>query len=152
MMEEVHIRFAEIKDIRGIIELCALHAEYEKSDYVMNGKMNRLQVALFSNHPKLYCLVVERDSQLIGYTTFMKQYSTWDADIYLYMDCLFLKASARGYGIGGKLMERIQEEGKKLGCYSLQWQTPEFNLKAINFYERLGATSKSKRRFFFEAH
>ncbi len=67
---------------------------------------------------------------------------------YLYMDCLFVKEFARGLGIGEKLVRQIEMEGKKLNCHLIQWQTPDFNTPAIRFYERLGATSKSKERFF----
>ncbi|MGI9552903.1 MAG: GNAT family N-acetyltransferase [Aurantibacter sp.] len=145
-----HIRFAEIRDVHQIIELCALHAEFEKSDYGKDGKAERLKTDLFSDEPNLYCLVVESEDQLIGYATFMKQYSTWETNEYIYMDCLYLKTFARGLGIGEKLVKRIQEEGKKLGCNLLQWQTPDFNVKAIAFYKRLGAVSKPKQRFFLK--
>lgn len=148
MIIKQHIRLAERNDLLQIIELCALHATFEKSDYNIEGKAERLAEDLFSNTPKLYCLVVESDGQLIGYATYIKQYATWDATEYIYMDCLFLKALARGLGIGEKLVRRIQEEGLKLGCRQLQWQTPDFNTRAINFYTRIGAIAKSKERFF----
>ena len=74
--------------------------------------------------------------------------SYWDAGEYIYMDCLFIKESARSLGIGEKLVRKIQKEGEALGCNLIQWQTPDFNVRAIKFYNRIGATSKSKERFF----
>jgi len=142
------IRFAEPKDISQIIELCEAHAIYEKSDYSKENKAEQLSKNLFSEDPKLYCLVVSQNKKLIGYATYMKQYATWDACEYIYMDCLFMEDIARGYGIGEKLVKKIQEEGKKLNCILVQWQTHDFNTRAIRFYKRIGATSKSKERFF----
>ncbi len=145
---KIQIRFAESKDMQQIIELCEAHALYEKSDYSTKNKAVQLSKDLFSESSKLYCLVVESDKELIGYATYMKQYATWDACEYMYMDCLFIKDMARGFGIGEKLVKRIQKEGKKLNCILVQWQTPSFNTRAMKFYKRIGATSKSKERFF----
>jgi len=142
------IRLANKTDIQQIIDLCEAHAIFEKSEYVKKGKAEHLAIDLFAKTPKLYCLVVESQDRLIGYATFMKQYATWNACEYIYMDCLFIDESARGLGIGEDLIKRIQQEGKMLGCKLIQWQTPNFNTRAIKFYKRIGATSKSKERFF----
>lgn len=78
----------------------------------------------------------------------MKQFSTWDAAFYVYMDCLYLLDEWRGFGMGESLIEKIKEESKKLDCSLIQWQTPNFNTRAIKFYNRIGAYSKTKERFF----
>lgn len=145
-----HIRAALKDDIPTIINLCKEHAVFEKSDYNKKGKAEKLSKALFGNNPKLFCLVIEAKSKLVGYATYMKQYATWDADEYVYMDCLYLEESYRGFGIGAQMMNRISEESNKLGCKMLQWQSPEFNERAAKFYHRIGAMSKSKLRFFYE--
>ena len=144
------IRFVKNKDINQLIDLCEAHSHYEQCEYNSVNKAKRLAEDLFSNPSKLHCLVVEKENALIGYATYMKQYSTWDAQEYVYMDCLFMNESSRGFGLGEKLVKRIQEEGKKLGCNLVQWQTPEFNTRAIKFYHRIGASSKDKKRFFLE--
>jgi len=142
------IRFATQTDLPEMLELIAAHAAYEKAEFNSEGITERLEKALFSEHPALYCLVVELDGQLIGYATYMKQYSTWDAGWYIYMDTLFMNDVSRGRGIGEELMNRIKAESIKLGCGLIQWQTPDFNTRAIKFYHRIGATSKPKERFF----
>ena len=144
------IRFAEVGDLEALIELCQQHAEYEKSGYSKAGKKERLAADLFCNNPKLYCLVAEANGVLVGYATYMKQYATWEAREYIYMDCIYLKEFARGLRIGEKLMNRIKIEAINLGCDLIQWQTPDFNTRAIQFYKRIGAFSKSKERFFLE--
>ena len=60
--------------------------------------------------------------------------------------------AARGFGIGEKLVNRMKLETQKLGCDLIQWQTPDFNERAIKFYKRIGATSKSKERFYLNVH
>ena len=146
----IKIRLAKEEDVEEIVALCEAHAWYEKSDYDRNGKAEKLEKYLFGEQSALHCLVVEKENQLIGYATYMKQFSTWDANFYVYMDCLFLDDRSRGFGIGEKLMIRIKEESEKMGCSLIQWQTPDFNTRAIKFYRRIGAYSKVKERFFIE--
>ena len=80
----------------------------------------------------------------------MKPFSTWDAEFYIYMDCLFLKDTSRGLGIREQLFESIKAECKKIGCSIMEWQTPNFNTRAIKYYNHIGASSKSKERFFLK--
>lgn len=150
MTEQPIIRFVKKEDLPQLIQLCKQHAEFEKSDYDYEGKLLLLKIALFSDVPKLYCLVVEFNNTLIGYTTYMKQFSTWDAHNYVYMDCLYLSDKSRGFGIGEKLIDRIKEEAVSLDCSLIQWQTPEFNKRAMKFYDRIGAKSKNKKRYFLD--
>ncbi|REL24017.1 GNAT family N-acetyltransferase [Rhodohalobacter sp. SW132] len=149
-MTEATIRFAKETDLAEIVELCHQHALYEKSEYDKTGKQEKLKTHLFCDQPHFNCLVAEVHNEVVGYATYIKQFATWDADFYIYMDCLFLNEKSRGYGIGEQIMNRIKEESQKMGCNLIQWQTPDFNTGAIRFYKRIGATSKSKERFFLE--
>ena len=144
------IRFVEEKDLDELIVLCEEHAVYEKSYYIKQGKKESLSKYLFAEQPSFYCLVIALNSNLIGYATFMKQFSTWEGEFYVYMDCLYLNELSRGLGLGEKTINRIKLESIKLGCSLIQWQTPEFNDGAIRFYNRIGAKSKTKERFFLE--
>ena len=144
------IRPAKEADLPSIIQLCKAHADFEKGSYSPEGKEEPLRKVLFSNEPLLYCLVVEDGEDIVGYATYMKQYSTWQAEHYIYLDCLYLKEEARGFGTGEEIMERIKDEAKKMGCSLIQWQTPDFNTRAIKFYKRIGGYSKSKERFHLD--
>ncbi len=148
MKKSVKIRPAKPQDIEIIVELCNAHSEFEQVKYNTFGKSEKLENALFSESPKLNCILAEIDGQVVGYVTYMKQFSTWEAEEYVYLDCLFLIEKARNMGIGELLMSKIQERAEELGCTLIQWQTPIFNKRAINFYKRIGAYSKSKERFF----
>ncbi|MEO1654740.1 MAG: GNAT family N-acetyltransferase [Bacteroidota bacterium] len=142
------IYFAQPADLAEILALCALHAAYEKLPFRMNGQESQLREDLFSENPKLYCLVAKNQQKIIAYATYMKQYATWEATEYIYMDCLFVLKAARSKGTGKALVERIKKESENLGCNLIQWQTPSFNKRAIKFYQRIGAYSKNKERFF----
>ena len=155
MSDQFHIRAAKIGDLNRIAELCRLHAQYEHASPMAMSSIigadfkNALGRLLFGTEPSLACLVVQAGDSLEGYATFVQQYSTWQAKRYLYMDCLYLTECARGQGVGRALMNRIRSAAIRMGVEQLQWQTPQDNLAAIRFYERLGAESSPKKRFFW---
>ena len=142
------IRNARKEDINAIIALCKEHAIYEKASYSPENKAMLLSNVIFSSNPKVYCLVVEENDALVGYATYTIQYSTWDANEYIYLDCIYLKENSRGKNLGQRLIQKIATLGEKHNCSLMQWHTPVWNEGAIRFYNRLGAYSKSKERFF----
>jgi len=148
-MKSPDIRFALPKDMPKVVELCQAHAAYEKASYSIEGKTEQLVKHFFDTPAIAYCLLVEIDEQIVGYATFMKQFSTWDAAFYLYLDCLYFESAARGKGLGKSVMEHIWAFAKAENCFQIQWQTPDFNEQAIGFYKKLGAINKTKERFFW---
>lgn len=144
---EYSIRNCEIADLPKLVILCQKHAAFEKAAYSPEGKEEGLKKALFDSNPKLHCLVVAVKDTIVGYASYTFDYSTWDAANFLYMDCLFLEEEARSFGIGEILIHKLKEIGTQNNCVNLQWQTPQFNERAIKFYNRIGAKGKDKVRF-----
>ncbi|MBP8033618.1 MAG: GNAT family N-acetyltransferase [Bacteroidia bacterium] len=142
------IRNATPADLPEIIKLCAEHAAYEKAEYSGLGKAENLNAIFFLEMPKAFCLIVENESGILGYATYSFEFSTWDAEFYTHMDCLYLRDNYRGFGIGEALIKEIAKAAKANGCTVLQWQTPVFNERAIKFYYKVGATSKEKLRLY----
>ena len=141
---EYSIRKCEIADLPKLIILCQKHAQFEQADYDPEGKEEGLRKELFNENPKLFCLVVAVEAAIVGYVTYTFSYSTWSAGDYIYMDCLFLEESARNFGIGEVLINAVKEIGKEKNCVNMQWRTPQFNERAIKFYNRIGAKGKEK--------
>ncbi|MBK8147915.1 MAG: GNAT family N-acetyltransferase [Acidobacteria bacterium] len=143
------IRKAEIQNLQDLAVLLAEHAAFEGSVIEMTGKSDCLRAALFGETRRIECLVVvdERDA-LLGYATFGKQFSTWDAAEYMHLDCLFLRPKARNAGIGKRLLRRVAQRAREEDCFEMQWQTPVSNVLGLKFYLRLGATKKDKFRLF----
>ncbi|WP_264535556.1 GNAT family N-acetyltransferase [Flavobacterium sp. N1736] len=144
------IRSCEVSDLPKLVILCQKHAEYEKADYDAKGKAEALKKALFDSDPKLFCLVVAVEKDIVGYVSYNFSYSTWEAGDIISMDCLFLEEQARNYGIGEVLIHKLKEIGKEKKCINMQWRTPDFNERAIKFYNRIGARGKEKVCFFLD--
>ncbi|XSG77204.1 GNAT family N-acetyltransferase [Herpetosiphon llansteffanensis] len=142
------IRSVSEHDLGALIALCAEHAAYEGATYNQLNKCERLFHALFAPAPRLYAWVVEQHGQLVGYATASQEFSTWDAANFLHMDCLYLRETMRGAGIGQLLVNEVVRLARQLDCINIQWQTPIWNERAQQFYRRLGAEGKPKVRYY----
>jgi len=144
---EYLIRKCEEKDLSELVLLCQRHVAYEQASFTTEGKEEQLKIAIFSEKPKLYCMVIESDKELAGYFSYTFDFSTWDAQVFLYLDCLYLEPNYRGFGIGEHALEVLKRIAQANNCINIQWQTPIFNERAINFYRRIGGTGNEKMRF-----
>ena len=148
-MKEINylIRRCIPSDLEKLMMLIEKHAEFERAAFTSEGKQERLRLALFGDDSPLNCLVAEAEGQVIGYATYTFDYSTWNAAWFIYLDCLYLEDNYRSYGIGQALMDKVRNAGEARGCVNMQWQTPDFNERAIKFYKRIGGVGKNKVRF-----
>ncbi len=64
------------------------------------------------------------------------------------MDCLYLKEETRGQGMGYALVNQLKEFTQQQGCQFIQWHTPPDNALGIQFYDRIGTSWKTKRRYY----
>lgn len=147
---EYIIRGCEEKDLPELVELCGKHSVFEQANYNSIGKETLLKKAIFSDKPKLFCSVIESNNKLQGYFSYTLDYSTWDAQIFLYLDCLYLEPEFRGLRIGEIVFDKLKVIAKLNDCINIQWQTPIFNDRAIKFYNHIGGTGKDKVRFFID--
>jgi len=142
----MNIREAKNSDAKQLASLFYKHATYEGSSLSVNE--NTIVDRLTKYHP-VQIIVVELNGELKGYMSVIKQFSTWDMEYYLYMDCLYLEPELRGKGLGQQLMTICKKLTHKNKVKEIQWQTPVENESAIGFYEKLGAINKPKQRFFW---
>ena len=145
-MTEPRIRRLEARDLEGLVALCREHAAYERSTWAEFDRVPGLR-ELFLSDRDAFCWVVEDGGTLVGFASASLEVATWDAGRYLHLDCLFLRESHRGHGLGEALVEAVRERARAAGALRLEWQTPAWNEGAIRFYERLGATASEKLRF-----
>ena len=82
------IRDIRQEDLPVLLEFCQAHARLEQSPFDPASKLERWSQYLFDPGLGIHCWMLEFERELIGYATFMRQFSTWDADFYLYLDCL----------------------------------------------------------------
>ena len=134
-------------DLEALQLLIREHALFERAAAPDGELVRRLESLLFSPAPRLHAIVAEGDGGLAGYATASLEVSTWQASEFLHLDCLYLRAGARGAGVGRRILDRVRVLACELGASEVQWQTPDWNDDAVRFYEREGAVGRDKKRF-----
>ncbi|MBB5211969.1 GNAT family N-acetyltransferase [Microbulbifer hydrolyticus] len=145
------IRPATPADIQVLIPLIAEHAAYEADHFSQNTEFaERLEEAAFGAQPRVQLWLALDAEYLLGYAATTREFSTWSAAEYLHLDCLYLRETRRGEGIGRQLINATVDYARQRGLKEMQWQTPEWNHRAIEFYRSLGAQALEKQRFYLE--
>ena len=145
------IRAAKIGDENAIHGLICELAEYEKAPNDVINRPEAIREHLF-NEKICEALVVEVESQIIGFALYYTSYSTWKGKC-LYLEDFYLKPEFRGSGFGSKLFDKVVEIAKERKVKRMDWQVLDWNTPAIDFYKRKNAILDEEwinGRFFFE--
>ena len=148
-MTSPKLRALAVQDVPALLELMREHAIYEHAAWPSRDREPGLKHWFLGDGPAR-CWVVEADKTLVGFASVNLELSSWDAAGYLHLDCLYIREGFRGRGLGRQLMACVAREALERRAVNLQWQTPEWNVDALRFYERLGATHSKKYRFTLE--
>jgi GNAT superfamily N-acetyltransferase len=92
------------------------------------------------------CAVALIDGEVIGFTTYNFQNSTWSENGHCYLEDLFVDPSVRGGGVGRALIEYVKAFAMENKCSRLYWNTDEDNATARKLYDTYSLES-GKRQY-----
>jgi GNAT superfamily N-acetyltransferase len=134
------IRAAEPRDVADIVRLIGRLAEFEHLEHLMQATPEKLAPHLFGPRPAAEALGVDCGPRVVGFALFFTNFSTFLAKPGLYLEDLFVEPELRGRGIGQAVLTRLAELAAERGCGRFEWSVLDWNVNAIRFYERMGAT------------
>jgi GNAT superfamily N-acetyltransferase len=137
----MRIRGAREEDVATILELIRGLAEYEHLADRVTATENRIRETLFGAKPGAEALLAEVGDEAVGLAIFFTNYSTFLAKPGIYLEDLFVKAHARGRGVGRALLKRIAQMAVERECGRLEWAVLNWNEPSIQFYESFGAVA-----------
>ena len=137
---DVLVRAAEPRDLADIVRLIRGLAEFEQLTHLLKVTPESLAPHLFGPRPAAEALVAERHGAVIGFALFFTNFSTFLAQPGLYLEDLFVEPAERGRGVGQALLEHLARLAVSRGCGRFEWSVLDWNVNAIRFYERMGAT------------
>ena len=137
---DASIRPAEPGDLDDIVRLIRGLAEFEELTHLLQVTPASLAPHLFGARPAAEALVAERDGRVIAFALFFTNFSTFLAQPGLYLEDLFVEPAERGRGVGQALLEHLARLAVSRGCGRFEWSVLDWNVNAIRFYERMGAT------------
>ncbi len=139
MTEELRIRPATTADVSVVLVLIRELAEYEKLLHEVVATEELVREALFGARPVAECVLACRNGVPVGFALYYYNYSTFIGRAGLYLEDLFVRTEHRGQGIGEALLRHLAGLAVQHGCARMEWAVLDWNKRAIEFYERMGA-------------
>jgi len=123
-------------------------AEYEQLLHQVIATEDALRRTLFGAGPTAEIVIAYDGAEPAGFALFFQSYSTFLAKPGLYLEDLFVRPSARGKGIGRRLLTHLARLAVERSYGRLEWRVLDWNEPAIRFYRRLGAEPLNEWREF----
>ena len=138
-MSDLTIREAIKTDSDQIHQLLMDLAEFEKITHTVEATKDSTRSALFGNSPSAEALVATIGGEIVGTAIFFHNYSTFVGRKGLYLEDIYVQPNHRGCGVGRKILFRLAQIAEQRGCGRMEWTVLDWNDRAINFYNEMGA-------------
>ncbi len=134
------LRAAEPRDVPAIVGLIRELADFEKLAHLVEVSPQSLHPQLFGERPAAEAVVAEHEGKVIGFALFFTNFSTFLGKPGLYLEDLYVQPAHRSSGVGRALLTHLAALANARGCGRFEWSVLDWNVDAIRFYERMGAT------------
>ena len=134
------LRAAEPRDVPAIVGLIRELADFEKLTHLVQVTPQTLHPQLFGERPAAEAVVAEVDGAVVGFALFFTNFSTFLGKPGLYLEDLYVQPACRGRGIGAALLKHLAALANQRDYGRFEWSVLDWNVDAIGFYERMGAT------------
>ena len=135
---EYTIRKAISSDMSSVLELIKELAVFERQPDAVIITTDDLVKDGFEQNPLFKAFVAEVDDKIVGVALYYNRYSTWKGKT-IHLEDLIVNQKFRSTGIGKALYTEIIKEGKLQQVKRIEWNVLDWNLPAIDFYEKTGA-------------
>ena len=134
----VLIRDAVQNDMKQVLMLIKELAKFEKEPNAVILNEEQLVRDGFCENPKFKCFVAESNNEIIGMALCYPRYSTWKGAT-MHLEDLIVTKSRRGNGVGSLLFSKFINYAHSLRVKRIEWAVLDWNVNAIEFYEKNGA-------------
>ena len=134
----VLVRDAVQNDMKQVLMLIKELAKFEKEPNAVILNEEQLVRDGFSKNPKFKCFVAESNNEIIGMALGYPRYSTWKG-MTMHLEDLIVTKSRRGNGVGSLLFSKFINYAHSLKVKRIEWAVLDWNVNAIEFYEKNGA-------------
>ncbi len=138
------LRPATPADVPAIVGLIRELAVFEKLEHLVVVTPESLLPQLFGPRPAAEVVVAEAATdggpEVVGFALFFHNFSTFLGRPGLYLEDLYVKPAWRGQGLGRALLQHLGALAVARGCGRFEWSVLDWNVDAIAFYEKMGAT------------
>src|ERR1039457_4374139 len=125
------IRKATKADVPQIFTFFRALAEYEHvPPAAVHATEEGIERDGFGENPLFRCLLAEQDGKPAGFAIYQYNYSTFDGQMALHIEDLYVVPEIRGMGIGRELLSYAAAIAVENGSRRLQWEVLDWNMSA----------------------
>ena len=130
---------ARREDVPLLLTLIRELAEFEKLAHEVVATEALLEDSLFGARPVVEAVLARVAGEPAGFALYYHNYSTFLGRPGLYLEDLYVRPEHRGRGVGHALLAYLAKLATARGCGRLEWSVLDWNRRAVEFYESLGA-------------
>jgi len=122
-----------------VVELMRGLAEFEDLLDEFRVTEELLARHLMGPQPAAELLVGFLGDEICGYAIYFHNFSSFQGRPGVYLEDVYVEPSARGRGLGKALLLEVLRAARESGCQRCEWIVLDWNERAKQFYESLGA-------------
>ena len=122
-----------------VVEFMKEFAEFEKLLDEFRVTEALLERYLFTRDPIAEMIVGCIGEEVHGYALFFYNFSSFQGRPGMYLEDVYVEPRARRKGLGKALLVEVMRIARKKGCRRSEWLVLDWNQRAKDFYESLGA-------------
>ena len=140
----LRLRPAQPDDVALILQLIHELAEFEHLRDEVSATESQLNEHLFGAQRYAEVLLAHVNDQPAGFALFFHNYSTFMSKPGIYLEDLYVRDQFRAQGVGTALLKAVGQLAMTRNCGRYEWSVLNWNKRAIEFYEKMGARPLSE--------
>jgi GNAT superfamily N-acetyltransferase len=133
------IRAATEADVELVFGFIRKLAEYGDLSDEVTATVHDVRAALFGPNAVADATLAYWGEQPVGFALYSYTFSSFLGKTGIYIEDLYVEQGYRNKGIGKALLVHLARIGQQLGCGRLEWAVLNWNERAMEFYQDLGA-------------
>lgn len=142
--QPLQLRAAQPADVSLLLQLIKELAEFERLRDEVQATEADLANSLFGVQRHAEVLLAFVGTEPAGFALFFHNYSTFMGKPGIYLEDLYVRDAFRAQGIGTALLKAVGEIAVSRNCGRYEWSVLNWNKRAIDFYEKMGARAMSE--------
>lgn len=148
----MEIRVAKLFDLKALSRLFHQYRQISVSlDNTHNEQDSKDWLEARLKNDEATFLIALKDNEMIGFATLYQGFSSISLKKYWVLNDLYVTNSARGLGVGSKLLGAIDLYANKTCAKGVELETAVSNKSAQKLYERLGYIENNQYKSYFKA-
>ncbi|MCH9611755.1 MAG: hypothetical protein S4CHLAM102_02280 [Chlamydiia bacterium] len=131
-----------------VLQLIKELAAYEQLEHEVIATEEELHNSLFDDPKGPEVLIARHEGEVVGFVLYFYNFSTFVGKKGIYIEDLYVREAYRSQGFGKQILEHLCQKASIENCGRVEWWVLDWNEKAINFYQKMGAIPMSEWTVF----